>query len=208
MQRDGARITSKSLILSVLWGPAYTYVRSKLLSHKKRSLLFATALVDILKTTFSLLYLVKLSSYYYPWLYIHKTYLIRKLLANEVQFKYFSMETLTSIFPIALFLVRIGQWWRDNGSSNINLLLEDNLRLDQKLNDSEPPSILAPRDSTKLPNKKQCFICKRQPCLDPSSIPSGYVFCYMCILYHIKQEGKCPISLVSYDENQIRKVYY
>jgi len=37
---------------------------------------------------------------------------------------------------------------------------------------------------------------------------SGYVFCYNCIMLHVKQHGTCPVTLVPAQEHHVRRLYF
>eukprot|EP00592_Proboscia_alata_P026100 CAMPEP_0194438972 /NCGR_PEP_ID=MMETSP0176-20130528/107778_1 /TAXON_ID=216777 /ORGANISM="Proboscia alata, Strain PI-D3" /LENGTH=435 /DNA_ID=CAMNT_0039261667 /DNA_START=45 /DNA_END=1352 /DNA_ORIENTATION=+ len=58
-----------------------------------------------------------------------------------------------------------------------------------------------------LPSDKSlCPLCK-QSIVNPVAATSGYVFCYRCIVMHVRQHGTCPISGMSCSESRIIPLY-
>ena len=74
-----------------------------------------------------------------------------------------------------------------------------------------PPQTLVeklPRfeQSRVLANKGVCLICMGQR-VNPTAATSGFVFCYRCILLHVRAEGKCPVSGVKCKEEEITRLF-
>ncbi|QDZ20401.1 peroxisome biogenesis protein [Chloropicon primus] len=73
-----------------------------------------------------------------------------------------------------------------------------------------PPAPEPDRENgLKLPNSpKLCPICRRMK-QDPTVLTvTGYVFCYNCIMLHVKEHRKCPITCVEATEAHVRKLYF
>ncbi|KAF4039148.1 Pex2 / Pex12 amino terminal region [Phytophthora infestans] len=51
-----------------------------------------------------------------------------------------------------------------------------------------------------------CPLCKKKR-VNPATIPSGYVFCYMCIYHHLEKHGECPITQIKCEPTSIIKIY-
>ena len=50
---------------------------------------------------------------------------------------------------------------------------------------------------------------KRRQKVNPTVLTlSGYVFCYNCIMLHVKQHGTCPVTLVPAQEHHVRRLYF
>ena len=51
-----------------------------------------------------------------------------------------------------------------------------------------------------------CPLCKRER-TNSTTIPTGYVFCYPCIFAHVSDNGRCPVTLVPVNVDELRKIY-
>jgi len=69
-----------------------------------------------------------------------------------------------------------------------------------KIKKLHPDGISLPKDS------KQCPLCLN-PSTNPSSLPTGYVFCYPCIYKYVREYHRCPLTFVAMNESDVRKVY-
>lgn len=165
------------------------------------------AFFDAIKVSFSLAYLVKLTAFYYPWLYVHDVTLRRREITDQSPMKILSLESLVSIFPVALFLIRIGQWWGENGHAKAKVMLEENCQFDFILDEKEPPCIVSPHRGVEIPLRGTCALCKQSPCTNPTALPSGYVFCHICILQYLRREAKCPVTDIYYSEADLRNIF-
>ncbi|GES75248.1 peroxisome assembly protein 12 [Rhizophagus clarus] len=75
--------------------------------------------------------------------------------------------------------------------------------------DVPPPEIIAP-DPRGIPlpeSPNVCPICTNL-LTNTTALPSGYVFCYPCIFSYIEDYGRCPITLIKVDIDELRKVYW
>ncbi|KGG50829.1 hypothetical protein DI09_53p10, partial [Mitosporidium daphniae] len=127
------------------------------------------AFFDAIKVSFSLAYLVKLTAFYYPWLYVHDVTLRRREITDQSPMKILSLESLVSIFPVALFLIRIGQWWGENGHAKAKVICQSKFNFD-----NFKPTIYIQNSSYKKPDKKDhhrnIYMAKPPACL-PSASP-------------------------------------
>jgi hypothetical protein len=57
-----------------------------------------------------------------------------------------------------------------------------------------------------LADKTLCALCRRKR-VDPCATTGGYVFCYLCILAHVRQYARCPITALPCSELDIVKLY-
>ena len=51
-----------------------------------------------------------------------------------------------------------------------------------------------------------CPICNRDPVVNPAATYTGHVFCYTCVVPHVKENNTCPVTGVPCTENQIRRL--
>ncbi|PHJ17575.1 pex2 pex12 amino terminal region protein [Cystoisospora suis] len=66
--------------------------------------------------------------------------------------------------------------------------------------DDDDEGILLPQDES------LCPLC-RKPRSNPACIPSGYVFCYRCIVMYVRSHGYCPVTKLRVLEPHIRRIY-
>jgi hypothetical protein len=57
-----------------------------------------------------------------------------------------------------------------------------------------------------LADKSLCALCRRKR-VDPCATTGGYVFCYLCILAHVRRYARCPITALPCSELDIVKLY-
>ncbi|GMH99908.1 hypothetical protein TrST_g1079 [Triparma strigata] len=55
-------------------------------------------------------------------------------------------------------------------------------------------------------NSNLCPICSR-PRVNPTASPTGYVYCYRCILMHVRENGTDPIMRSTVEEGQLIHLY-
>ncbi len=100
------------------------------------------------------------------------------------------MKLSTTVFPLAIFLLKFLEWWN---SSEFASKISKN---QQNLIDKDIP----PPNSSKTPITKTdiCPICSNQ-ITNPAVIETGHVFCYPCIMRYLMESdpvkgGRCPIT--------------
>ena len=68
-----------------------------------------------------------------------------------------------------------------------------------------PPNVLDEDDQNI--DKWSCPICK-EPRINPTASTSGYVFCYKCLVSHLRQQGDyCPVTGIPCWENKVVRLY-
>ena len=68
-----------------------------------------------------------------------------------------------------------------------------------------PPNLLGGNDHGI--DKWSCPICK-EPRINPTASTSGYVFCYKCIVLHLRQKGNyCPMTGMPCWENKVVRLF-
>lgn len=63
-----------------------------------------------------------------------------------------------------------------------------------------PAGLPVPSDPT------VCPICLK-PRTNPTTIPSGFVFCYPCIFNYVDEAARCPVTWVATRTDELRKIY-
>lgn len=112
-------------------------------------------------------------------------------------FKSLIMKLSTTIFPLAIFLLKFLEWW--NSSEFASKISKNQQNLIDK--DIPPPKMKTDsknNNSRKLTTVDSCPICKN-PITNPAVIETGYVFCYPCIMRYLMEGdavkgGRCPIT--------------
>jgi len=72
-----------------------------------------------------------------------------------------------------------------------------------------PPSVQVSAEATfTLPsNPALCPICRRKKVNAVVSVVSGYAFCYKCLILHVRENGRCPLSLLEMSEKQVVQIF-
>jgi len=109
---------------------------------------------------------------------------------------------------VALLALAVGckslEWWYNSGEE----AAREALKTRSNLPPPPAPTPSSHASAKKLPRSSQvCPIC-RQRKEDPTCLTcSGYVFCYNCIMVHVKAHGKCPVTLIRATEEHVRRLY-
>lgn len=70
-----------------------------------------------------------------------------------------------------------------------------------------PPSKLTNFDNNHNDGQWACPLCK-EPRINPTASTSGFVFCYKCLIMHIRQNGEsCPVTGTPCKESQVMRLY-
>ena len=68
-----------------------------------------------------------------------------------------------------------------------------------------PPCVLNGADARL--DKHSCPIC-REPRINPTAATSGYVFCYKCLISHLRRQGEfCPVTGMPCPEDRVFRLY-
>lgn len=99
----------------------------------------------------------------------------------------------TTIFPLAIFLLKFLEWWNSSEFASKISKTQQN-QLDKDI----PPPTTHHSQSGKITTSEDCPICKT-PITNPAIIETGYVFCYPCIMRYLMESdpqkgGRCPIT--------------
>ena len=118
-------------------------------------------------------------------------------------------------------LLRAGFWCVDHGRSLLLTVILGYQLIDWWYNSAEaalapqkrpvppPPPVAPPApDGVPLPeDPKLCPLC-REPFRNESVLAvSGYVFCYSCILTHVSQTARCPVSRLPAHPEHVRRLF-
>lgn len=112
------------------------------------------------------------------------------------------LDSLRVALPLAIFFVRFLEWWYSPASPARALAAPP----------SGPP---IPPPATLLPHPQGvpvdptrygvCPLCQRT-LANATALPTGYVFCYVCIHNHVEKSGTCPVTLLPAQLWQLRKI--
>ena len=88
-------------------------------------------------------------------------------------------------------------------TNNLNSHLSGNSHHIQANNTTPPPP------SSGMQNALPAHLCPlcRQPRMHPTASSSGFVFCYKCLLQHVQDTGKCPVTGRDCREAQLLRLY-
>ncbi len=71
----------------------------------------------------------------------------------------------------------------------------------------KPKVLLDDDDNERHIDKWSCPIC-HEPRINPTASTSGYVFCYRCLIMHLRQEGQhCPVTGMFCKESMVIRLY-
>lgn len=177
---------------------------------------------------FQFLYILGLSKYYSPLLYLlrntykrvtpqHLEIFAKKikdkrevLLRNAFKsnrlvylfhrLKHFSIDNVKYLLVCIFLLFKGLQWWYSD---------ENEYQRQEETKVIPPPPIpLKPNSQgVSLPlNPNICLLCNNPRSNDAAS-PSGYLACYPCLYRYISQYNKCPVTHLPCQVESIRRVY-
>ena len=110
-----------------------------------------------------------------------------------------AIETVGEGISLALetgaFMVQFLDWWYSSSSKPAP---SEELTL---------ASIPDPPEVSPEVSRVKCPLC-RGPRTNDCVLPvSGYVFCYVCIVKHLRAEGRCPVTKFPAKEEQLIRIY-
>lgn len=101
---------------------------------------------------------------------------------------------------MSIFFLKFLEWWyssefaKRSGGGAASVVLP-------------PPKRLEPHPKgIPLPSSPETCPSCGNPLTNPSALPSGYVFDYVCAMREVKENGRCPITLMPARVEDIRKV--
>ena len=131
-----------------------------------------------------------------------KAWAARKVLRGR-----FFTEDYNKVFLLCFALSCKGlEWWYSRGEAAAKAAIAVK---GKAIPPPLPPEPSQDDEAMKLPKSpKLCPICRRVK-QEPAVLTStGYVFCYACIMLHVKAHGKCPVTLTPASEVHVRKLYF
>ncbi|KAF8529169.1 cyclin-dependent protein kinase inhibitor [Hysterangium stoloniferum] len=114
----------------------------------------------------------------------------------------FLLNSLKVLLPTAIFFIKFLEWWYSPSSPARTLSRSPSGPA------IPPPHILLPHpQGLRIDDIKygECAIC-RTFLVNPTALPSGYVFCYRCAYTHVENKGTCPVTLLPAKIWQLRKI--
>lgn len=162
-------------------------------THTEKILLKSINLFNILKMVFILLYLAKLTKTHSP---------LFKLLGLQLNYSPPSNDKITywilRLIEIFAFFLQFTQWWYSTNQSSKIAKLEN------------PPSFINSENNLmaqQAESKGICPICLQKFRNPTASGISGYVFCWKCIISHLKNTKHCPVTEFPMDINDLIRIY-
>lgn len=106
--------------------------------------------------------------------------------------------SLTKIIELSAFLIQFLQWWFTNPTSQAKSMLS--------LPIPPPPhSTIAGGQHKTKPGV--CPICEQKLKNECVLRVSGYVYCYRCITYYLRENNNCPVSKVPATPNDLIRIF-
>ena len=110
--------------------------------------------------------------------------------------------------------LRRRRWIAGEGSSTANdTTTDDNNAGTSRKQLPIPPPPMNPEvlvddeGNTRHIDKWSCPIC-HEPRINPTASTSGYVFCYRCLIMHLRQKGEhCPVTGVFCNESMVIRLF-
>jgi hypothetical protein len=104
------------------------------------------------------------------------------------------------LLPLAIFFFKFLEWWyADNNKAMVTQ--------QEPIPPPPTPPSVAPGGALSLPpDRSHCPICKK-PRVNPTMIPSGFVFCYTCVHPYVQEHGICPITKMPTSVERLRRIF-
>lgn len=111
------------------------------------------------------------------------------------------MSAVKASLIAAVVGIKVLEWWF--------LVVEK--RLDDRMPEAVPPPPPPPhvdvRGRMLLFKEGWCPLCAQEYAMPAQLEVSGFVFCYACIVQHVRDEGTCPVTHVEATESHVRRLY-
>lgn len=103
------------------------------------------------------------------------------------------------LLPLAVFFFKFLEWWYADSNKGAVTTQEP------LPPPPEPPKVIV--GGVTLPEDRTlCPICNK-PRVNPTMLPSGFVFCYTCIHPYVQEHGCCPITRMPTQIERLRRVF-
>ena len=108
-------------------------------------------------------------------------------------------DVLRLVLPLAAFGYRSLEWWYSIPESVAGGSGQEALPPAP-----EPPKVCG---GVSLPPFERCPLCGRKRTNPAVLAPSGFAFCYPCIVKYVREYAKCPVTGLPANETQIRRLF-
>ncbi|KAL8427969.1 hypothetical protein Efla_004227 [Eimeria flavescens] len=114
-------------------------------------------------------------------------------------------QRMRSCLVAVLLLLRALEWWFEYEST----LMPPAVKREDVAAPPAPPRPSGEESSLTRPLPQDARICPlcHYPRENPACIPSGYVFCYRCVLTFVRQHQRCPVTALHTSEQHVRRLY-
>lgn len=108
-------------------------------------------------------------------------------------------DVLRLVLPLMAFGYRSLEWWYSIPESVAGTAGQESL----------PPAPEPPRvfSGVSLPPFDRCPLCGRKRTNPAVLAPSGFAFCYPCIVKYVREYSRCPVTGLPASEVQIRRLF-
>ncbi|EDW45443.1 peroxisome assembly protein 12 [Drosophila sechellia] len=177
-------------------------LRSRIIRHEDTSpweqrLLSAFHAFHAAKAAHTFLYLVKYASNHSPiFRFLGLTLRYPSEPPKEDQWTYVVLKML----EVLAFFLQFVQWWYSNdqrrkvGGTLINPEAMPRKQLPKEVQQS-------------LPQRGECPVCLLSIQTPTACSVSGYVFCWKCIVSHMKEHGTCPVTQYPISLDDLVRIY-
>ncbi|KZT54524.1 hypothetical protein CALCODRAFT_551238 [Calocera cornea HHB12733] len=112
------------------------------------------------------------------------------------------LSSLKQLLPLSLLALKFLEWWYSPASP---------ARFLQRTTQGPPippPAPLLPHPKgvgVDLEHHGQCPVCK-QEIVNATSLPTGWVCCYVCAFQWVREKGTCPVTKLEVRVDELRKI--
>ncbi|ORZ33878.1 Pex12 amino terminal region-domain-containing protein [Catenaria anguillulae PL171] len=163
---------------------------------------------------YQILYMFGLSRYYTPYLHWMGVEVKRltptdmRMIQREssrprtnplAQGAHVALEFLKVSLPLSIFFYKFVDWFFTTDYAKQS---KSTFKL------PPPPAPVPPHpDGVGLPkSRSMCPVCKRA-IVNPTALPTGYVYCYPCVFRVVDETGACPVTLRAVKLEQLRRIF-
>ncbi|KAL1915311.1 uncharacterized protein VTP21DRAFT_6769 [Calcarisporiella thermophila] len=116
-----------------------------------------------------------------------------------------TLDLLKVVLPMSIFFFKFLEWWYGSEFARTGLR---GMGANGSATIPPPEPIKPDPEGTSLPSTPNtCPLCLKRPIVNPTALPSGYVFCFNCAFRHVEKHFTCPVTLMRIDGvDQLRKV--
>lgn len=122
-----------------------------------------------------------------------------------------ALEGLKVFLPASIFFFKFLEWWYSSSYARARLSTSKTktgppaLRAPPTKLEPHPEGLWGEEAEGELPKAGFCVVCKN-PVVNPTALPTGYVGDYRCLFDYVEMEGRCPVTRTKVTTGDLRKV--